>query len=153
MKVYVIKRNNGTYYKRYFENYVQFEDEMTFAEMHTIKSGAENTMDFITRNKYRFNILPEELSIVECSLMEATELADYTKQVRKEVLDQVYKVFTTESMWKELKDWWLQSGTCKELRDCLDAIAEDPSVENIVMRFGRDRNLYEWLKELQSKDN
>ena len=80
-------------------------------------------------------------------------LADYTKQVRKEVLDQVYKVFTTESMWKELKDWWLQSGTCKELRDCLDAIAEDPSVENIVMRFGRDRNLYEWLKELQSKDN
>lgn len=80
-------------------------------------------------------------------------LADYTKQVRKEVLDQVYKVFTTESMWKELKDWWLQSGTCQELKDCLNAIVEETSVENIVKRFGHDSKLYQLLDQIQGKTN
>lgn len=97
MKVYVIRRNNGTYYKRCFENYVQFEEEIAFAEIYTIKSGAENTMDFITRNKYKFNILPEELSVVEFSLIETTGLADYTKQVRKEVCNDI-KYFVSEQL-------------------------------------------------------
>lgn len=89
MKVYVIKRNDGSYYKRYFDNYIQFDNEIRFAEMFSKKLGAEETMDFITRNKYKFNILPEELSVVECSLMEVTELADYTKQVRQETLKEL----------------------------------------------------------------
>lgn len=76
-------------------------------------------------------------------------LADYTKQERKEVCDQVYKVFTTESMWRELKDWWLQSGTCNELKNCLDAIVEETSIENIVKRFGHDSKLYQLLDQIQ----
>lgn len=83
--------------------------------------------------------------------IEVVSLADYTKQVRKEVLNQVYKVFTTEGMWRELKDWWLQSGNCKELKDCLDAIVEETSVENIVKRFGHDSKLYQLLDQIQGE--
>ena len=34
---------------------------------------------------------PSDCEVVECELMEKTELADYTKQVRKEVCEEVYK--------------------------------------------------------------
>lgn len=37
--------------------------------------------------------------------LEIVSLADYTKQVRKEVIDQVYKVFTTEDIWSKLESW------------------------------------------------
>lgn len=87
-----------------------------------------------------------------CQMVDLEKLiADYTKQVRKEVLDQVYKVFTTESMWRELKDWWLQSGNCKELKDCLDAMIEETSIENIVKRFGHDSKLYQLLDQIQEQ--
>lgn len=32
---------------------------------------------------------PSDCEVVECELMEKTELADYTKQVRKEVIEQI----------------------------------------------------------------
>ena len=34
---------------------------------------------------------PSDCEFVECELMEKTELSDYTKQVRKEVCEEVYK--------------------------------------------------------------
>ena len=34
---------------------------------------------------------PSDCEVVECELMEKTELSDYTKQVRKEVCEEVYK--------------------------------------------------------------
>ena len=78
-------------------------------------------------------------------------LADYTKQVRKEVLEQVYKVFTTEDVWSELKSWWLQSGTCEELKNCLDAMVEETSVENIVKKFGHHKYFYQMLDQIQGE--
>lgn len=93
MKVYVIKRNDGSYYRRHFDNYVQFDNDLMCAEMCSIKESAEDTIDFIARNKYKFNILREELSVVEVQLMETSELSDYTKQVRKEVCDKVREAF------------------------------------------------------------
>ena len=101
MKVYVIKRNNATYYKRYFDNYVQFEDEIAFAEIYIKKNSAEDTMDFIIRNKYKFNILPEELSVVEISLMNETDLSDHDKQVRKEVCKEIWQEFEQRLMNKK----------------------------------------------------
>lgn len=89
MKVYVIKRTDGSYYRRHFDNYVQFDNDLMCAEMCSIKESAEDTIDFIARNKYKFNILREELSVVEVQLMETSELADHTKQVRKEVCDRI----------------------------------------------------------------
>lgn len=89
MKVYVIKRNDGSYYRRHFDNYVQFDNDLMYAEMCSIKESAEDTIDFIARNKYKFNILREELSVVEVQLMETSELDDYTKQVRKEVCEEI----------------------------------------------------------------
>lgn len=127
MKVYVIRRNNNTYYKRYFENYVQFEDEIAFAEIYTKKSGAENTMDFITRNEYRFNILPEELSVVEFYLMETKEITDYTKQVRREVVQELKEKIEKRNNGirhsnhsEQYKDGY--SGCCCELEEILDQI-------------------------------
>ena len=35
---------------------------------------------------------PSDCDVVECELMEKTELVEYTKQVRKEVVDKVYAV-------------------------------------------------------------
>lgn len=78
-------------------------------------------------------------------------LADYTKRVRKEVLEQVYKVFITEDVWSELKSWWLQSGTCEELKACLNAMIEETSVENIVKKFGHHRNFYQMLDQIQGE--
>ena len=79
-------------------------------------------------------------------------LADYTKQVRKEVLEQVYKVFTNEDVWKELKDWWLGNGNCKELKKCLDAMIEEKSVENIAKKFGHYKNFYQQLDLIQGEN-
>lgn len=84
--------------------------------------------------------------------IEVQSLSDYTKQVRKEVLEQVYKVFTNEDVWKELKDWWLVNGNCKELKRCLDAMIEEKSVENIAKKFGHYKNFYQQLDLIQGED-
>lgn len=96
---------------------------------------------------------PSGCNIVECSLMEKYQLDDYTKQVRKEVLKQVYKVFTNEDVWKELKDWWLINGNYKELKKCLDAMIEEKSVENIAKKFGHYKNFYQQLDQIQGESD
>ena len=78
-------------------------------------------------------------------------LADYTKQVRKEVLDQVYKILTNESVWKELKSWWLRNGDCEELQNCLNAIVEGVAEEEIIKNFGSDRKFYMMLDQIQGE--
>ena len=50
------------------------------------------------------------------------DLSDYTKQVRKEVCEEIYRVLTNEDVWRGLKKWWLNNGECKELRQILDQI-------------------------------
>ena len=119
MKVYVIKRNNETYFEKWFDHFVRFVDNVRYSEMFHNKVSAEEMMDFITRNKYRFNISKEELSIVEYSLMSETELADYTKQVRKEVYQELKNkiLYCSERIFE---DGHYYNG--KELDEILDQI-------------------------------
>lgn len=72
-------------------------------------------------------------------------ISDYTKQVRRDVCEQVYKVFTNETMWKKLKDWWLNNGSCKELKECLDMVAESVPIENIVKNYNDEYRMLEFL--------
>ena len=51
-------------------------------------------------------------------------LADYTKQVRKEVYDKIYKALTSESGWHRMKNWYCVNDECDELRDFLDQIQD-----------------------------
>ena len=107
MKVYVIKRNDGTYFDRCFDHYIRFVDEVLFGEMFKLKGSAEEMIDFIIRNKYKFNISKEELSIEEYLLMSEAELADYTKQVRKEVCEEIRKIADIDD-WAEINGYTLE---------------------------------------------
>lgn len=68
-----------------------------------------------------------ELENEDCKLF---LLEDYVKdkyqQVRaderKKVCEQIYKLFTNEIMWKEIKKWWLHNGECKELKNILNQV-------------------------------
>ena len=54
---------------------------------------------------------PSDCEVVECELMEKTELADYTNQVRKEVLDIIDKKFNccgyVEEKFEDIKEYIL----------------------------------------------
>ena len=54
---------------------------------------------------------PSDCEVVECELMEKTELADYTKQVRKEVLDIIEEKFNccgyVEEKFEDIKKYVL----------------------------------------------
>lgn len=62
-------------------------------------------------------------------------LTDHDQQVcadeRKKVCKQIYKIFTNESIWKEIKKyWWLNNGECKELKNILDQVEKGESNED-----------------------
>ena len=61
-------------------------------------------------------------------------ISEHDKQVRKDVCDKVYNVFTNQNMWRALKDWWLNTGNCKELKNCLNDISNDLSVSDVVKK-------------------
>lgn len=117
MKVYVIKRNDGTYFDRYFDHYIRFADEVLFGEMFKLKGSAEEMIDFIIRNKYKFNISKEELSIEEYLLMSETELSDYTKQVRKEVCEEIRDKMThwEDCLTKEVTEYVIDKETLDKI--------------------------------------
>ena len=54
---------------------------------------------------------PSDCEVVECELMEKTELSDYTKQVRKEVLDIIEEKFNccgyVEEKFEDIKKYVL----------------------------------------------
>lgn len=135
MKVYVIKNEQGQYQTPDMSFISSIWQADLFNDYEVAKCYCER-----------------DCEIIECELMQATELSDYTKPVRKEVLEQVYKVFTNEYVWKELKDWWLGNGNCKELKKCLDAMIEEKSVENIAKKFGHYKNFYQQLDLIQGED-
>lgn len=155
MKVYVVKRNDGKYVKKtiqphyYGEDYFYYEDIDYVDDLNEATIYSSIDLELITNQcKYQY----KNCQVIECYLMGTNELSDYTKQVRKEVIEQVYKVFTTEDVWKELKDWYLVNGNCKELKKCLDAMVEEKSVENIAKKFGHYKNFYQQLDLLQGED-
>lgn len=67
---FVIKKSDGTYYRRYFENLAQFDEELRLAEMYSTRYSVESAKDFIIRNEYRFHIKPEDLSVVKIEIKE-----------------------------------------------------------------------------------
>lgn len=79
MKVYVNKDKDGKYIA---ENYEHLYD-LRYAEMF---------------NDYEIALCycPLDCEVVEVQLMETTELQDYTKQVRKEVCDEISKRMANE---------------------------------------------------------
>ena len=123
MKVYVIKRNDDTYFDRYFDHYIRFVDEVLFGEMFKLKGSAEEMIDFIIRNKYKFNISKEELSIEEYLLMSETELSDYTKQVRKEIYQELKNkiLYCSERIFEDGHYYY-----GKELDEIIDQIQGEP---------------------------
>ena len=72
MKVYVVKRNDGKYKTKTSE----YLKEIWFAELFN---------DYETALCY----CPSDCKIIECELIETTELADHDKQVCKEVCDEI----------------------------------------------------------------
>ena len=81
--------------------------------------------------------------------IEVQSLAEYTKQVRKDVCNKVYNVFTNQNMWRALKDWWLNAGNCKELKDCLNDIANDLSVSDVVKKNTNHNQLLALIEALE----
>lgn len=85
MRAFVIKNKEGKYYRRYFDaGYVEFVDHFSFAELYTEKEGADDTKDFILRNKYKFNI--ENLEVVEITIVEGNleqQLAEKNKEIEE----------------------------------------------------------------------
>lgn len=71
---------------------------------------------------------PSDCEIVECELMEKTELADYTKQVRKEVCDKIREWHDEESESLDLdSDFDVgYSGALSNLWGILDQIEGKP---------------------------
>lgn len=83
MKAYAIKNKEGKYFKQCFDNgYVDFTDNILFCELYAKRISAEDTVDFILRNKYKFNI--ENLEIVKITIAEGyleQQLAEKDKKV------------------------------------------------------------------------
>lgn len=80
-------------------------------------------------------------------------LTDRLAEERKKVCEQIYKLFTNESMWKTMKDWWLQSGTCRELKLVLDAIEKETTNQEIIEQFSKDREYYALFNKLKEENN
>lgn len=76
-------------------------------------------------------------------------LSDRLAEERKQVCEQIYKLFTNESMWKTMKDWWLHSGTCRELKLVLDAVANEKTNKEIIEQFSIDREYFALLNKIK----
>lgn len=72
---------------------------------------------------------------------------------RKEICGQIYNLFTNESMWKSMKDWWLNNGTCRELKAVLSAVEQGLSNQEIIEDFSKDREYYRLLNKLKEENN
>ena len=122
MKAYVIKNKEGKYYKRYFATgYVDFVDNFCFSELYTKKEGADETKDFILRNKYRFNV--ENLEIVEITIVEGDLENQIRADERRKVCQEIRNFMTQDScLTKEELIECLESFTAKSIFQLLDQI-------------------------------
>lgn len=129
-KAFVIKNKEGKYYKRYFDvGYVEFVDNFCFAELYTKKEGADNTKDFILRNKYRFNI--ENLEVVEVTIVEGDleqQLAEKDKIIEtlkkdiktKEHIVKLYSTIASTNTTKMNIAKEIYKQVCDEIREFID---------------------------------
>lgn len=70
MKAYVIKRNDGEYYKDQLMGGLRFVDDLLDAEFYDSKLRAERIMLWIINNFYRYGISKEELKVVPVEIRE-----------------------------------------------------------------------------------
>ena len=67
---------------------------------------------------------PSDCVVVECELMEKTELADYTKQVRKEVCEEIRK-------WCNRNFNWVGDGTGYDGQDYNEMIGSNNTINKL----------------------
>lgn len=85
-----------------------------------------------------------------CQLL---SLQEHDKKVRQEICEKIYKVFTNGRMWSTMKDWWLNNGQCKELKEVLNAVEQGFSNQEIVENFSKDKEYYHLLKKFKEENN
>lgn len=77
---------------------------------------------------------PSDCEVVECELMEKTELSDYTKQVRKEVVQEIRKWCNRNFNWvgdgtgydgQDYNEMIGSNNTINKLRELLDQIQDN----------------------------
>ena len=71
---------------------------------------------------------------------------------RKEICEKIYKLFTNEIMWVTMKDWWLNNGQCRNLKEVLNAVEQGFSNQEIVENFSKDREYYHLLKKFKGEN-
>lgn len=96
------------------------------------------------------HLIIEEDCIKACPLKLVT---DRLAEERKKVCEQIYKLFTNESMWKSMKDWWLNNGNCRELKQILDAVENGMENKEIIEKFSKDREYYALFNKLKEENN
>jgi hypothetical protein len=78
-------------------------------------------------------------------------LSDRLAEERKKVCEQIYQLLTNGRMWSTMKDWWLNNGTCIELKQVLDAVETETPNQKIIKKFSKDREYYALLDNLREQ--
>ena len=80
------------------------------------------------------------------------ELKQQLAEKEKEICEKIYKLFTNEIMWLTMKDWWLNNGQCRNLKEVLNAVEQGFSNQEIVENFSKDREYYHLLKKFKGEN-
>lgn len=73
MIYYVIKRNDEDYYNSQQTWGLRFSDDIIESSFYMEKIEAENTLEWIINNKYRYGISREQLKVVKVEIKELLE--------------------------------------------------------------------------------
>lgn len=73
MIYYVIKRNDEDYYNSQQTWGLRFSDDIIESSFYKEKIEAENTLDWIVVNEYRYQISKEQLKVVKVEIKELLE--------------------------------------------------------------------------------
>ena len=80
------------------------------------------------------------------------KLKQQLAEKEKEICEKIYKLFTNEIMWLTMKDWWLNNGQCRNLKEVLNAVEQGFSNQEIVENFSKDREYYHLLKKFKGEN-
>ena len=59
-------------------------------------------------------------------------------------------------MWATIKEWWLENGECKELKNLLCDVSERKPTNEIIKKFSKDDKLwalFDKLREVSDANN
>lgn len=112
MKVYVIKNEQGQYQTPDMSFISSIWQADLFNDYEVAKCYCER-----------------DCEIIECELMQATELADYTKQEKKEVVQEIKKKIIKHHEWK-YEDCYTNSDIVEEVLDIIEEKLQQLQGEN-----------------------